>query len=107
MKKSIIGMVVLTMVTLSSALVGAQDNKLPAPRINTRPVAPPSDATHWTYEGEKGPQFWGKLAPDFSLCADGQNQSPIDIARTAPAISIGNSERNSVRRTYGSCTTSI
>ena len=85
MKKSIIGMVVLTMVTLSSALVGAQDDKLPAPRINTRPVAPPSDATHWTYEGEKGPQFWGKLDPDFSLCAEGQSQSPIDIAKTAPA----------------------
>ena len=85
MKKSIIGMVVLTMVTLSSALVGAQDDKLPAPRINTRPVAPPSDATHWTYEGEKGPQFWGKLDPDFSLCADGHSQSPVDIVRTSPA----------------------
>lgn len=85
MKQSIIGMVVLTMVTLSSALVGAQDNTLPAPRINTRPVAPPSDATHWTYEGEKGPQFWGKLAPDFSLCAEGKSQSPIDIEKTAPA----------------------
>ena len=72
------------MVTLSSALVGAQDGKLPAPQINTRLVAPPSDATHWTYEGEKGPQFWGKLDPDFSLCADGHSQSPIDIAKTAP-----------------------
>ena len=59
MKKSIIGMVVLTMVTLLSALVGAQDGKLPAPQINTRPVAPPPDATHWTYEGEKGPRVLG------------------------------------------------
>jgi carbonic anhydrase len=49
-------------------------------------VAPPSDATHWTYEGEKGPQFWGKLDPDFSLCADGHSQSPIDIAKTSPAL---------------------
>ena len=85
MKKSIIGMVVLTMVTLSSALVGAQDGKLPAPQIKTRSAAPPSDATHWAYEGEKGPQFWGKLDPDFSLCAEGHSQSPIDIAKTAPA----------------------
>jgi carbonic anhydrase len=84
-KKPIIGMVVLTMVTLSSALVGAQDGKLPAPQIKTRSVVPPSDATLWTYEGEKGPRFWGKLDPDFSLCADGQSQSPIDIAKTSPA----------------------
>ena len=85
MKKLIAGTLVLTMMMLSSALVGAQDDKLPAPRINTRLVAPPSEATHWTYEGEKGPQFWGKLDPDFSLCADGKSQSPIDIAKTSPA----------------------
>ena len=85
MKNPIIGMLVLTIVTLLSPLVSAQDGKLPAPQINTRRVAPPSDATHWTYEGEKGPHFWGKLDPDFSLCADGHSQSPIDIAKTAPA----------------------
>lgn len=85
MKKPIIGMVVLTIVTLLSPLVWAQDGKLPAPQIKTRVVAPPHDATHWTYEGEKGPQFWGKLDPEFSLCADGPNQSPIDIAKTSPA----------------------
>ena len=78
-------MVVLTIVTLLSPLVWAQDGKLPAPQIKTRVVAPPHDATHWTYEGEKGPQFWGKLDPEFSLCADGPNQSPIDIAKTSPA----------------------
>jgi len=85
-KKPIIGMVVLTMATLSSALVGAQDGKLPGPQIKTRSVAPPSDATHWTYEGEKGPQSWGKLDPDFSLCADGHSQSPVDIGKTSPAL---------------------
>ena len=85
MKKPIIGMVVLSIVTLLSPLVWAQDGKLPAPQIKTRVVAPPHDATHWTYEGEKGPQFWGKLDPEFSLCADGPNQSPIDIAKTSPA----------------------
>jgi carbonic anhydrase len=85
-KKPIIGMVVLTMMTLSNALVEAQDGKLPAPQIKTRSVVPPSDATHWTYEGEKGPRFWGKLAPEFSLCADGHSQSPVDIAKTSPAL---------------------
>lgn len=106
MKKPILGMVVLTTLTLSSALVGAQDGKLPAPQIKTRSVVPPSDATHWTYEGEKGPRFWGKLDPEFSLCADGLARR-LSISQRPPLRSCRNSQRNSVRRTCGSCTTSI
>jgi carbonic anhydrase len=34
---------------------------------------------HWTYEGETGPQNWGKLKPEFNLCAIGKRQSPINI----------------------------
>ena len=33
----------------------------------------------WAYEGTAGPQAWGALKPEFSLCANGQRQSPIDI----------------------------
>jgi carbonic anhydrase len=35
--------------------------------------------THWDYEGEQGPEAWGRLRPEFSKCASGQRQSPIDI----------------------------
>lgn len=34
---------------------------------------------HWSYSGEVGPQAWGGLRAEFSLCASGQRQSPIDI----------------------------
>ncbi|MES2950349.1 MAG: carbonic anhydrase family protein [Pseudomonadota bacterium] len=34
---------------------------------------------HWAYEGDTGPQAWGKLKPDFSTCATGKRQSPINI----------------------------
>jgi carbonic anhydrase len=34
---------------------------------------------HWAYEGDSGPQAWGKLKPDFNLCAIGKRQSPINI----------------------------
>ncbi len=34
---------------------------------------------HWSYEGETGPPAWGKLKPDFNLCATGKRQSPINI----------------------------
>ena len=34
---------------------------------------------HWSYQGPAGPQTWGGLKPEFSTCANGQRQSPIDI----------------------------
>jgi carbonic anhydrase len=47
------------------------------------PAAAHGDAhggdVHWAYEGENGPQAWGKLKPEFNLCAVGKRQSPINI----------------------------
>lgn len=37
------------------------------------------EAPHWGYDEEEGPDRWGQLADDFSLCSDGKNQSPIDL----------------------------
>ena len=36
-------------------------------------------AVHWSYEGENGPQSWGKLSPANAKCDLGERQSPIDI----------------------------
>ena len=36
-------------------------------------------AAHWSYQGVAGPQTWGGLKPEFTLCGNGQRQSPIDI----------------------------
>lgn len=38
---------------------------------------------HWAYDGENGPQTWGKLKPEFNLCAIGKRQSPINIEEGA------------------------
>jgi carbonic anhydrase len=43
------------------------------------------DGVHWAYEGENGPEHWGKLSPDFIQCEVGVNQSPIDIIGTIEA----------------------
>ena len=33
----------------------------------------------WSYQGKTGPKYWGQLSPEFALCANGKQQSPIDI----------------------------
>ncbi len=35
--------------------------------------------THWGYEPGNGPFSWGKLNKDWLLCAEGDQQSPIDL----------------------------
>lgn len=53
----------------------------PAPVARPRPRAPARDAaaSSWSYHGAARPERWAELDPDFSLCASGQRQSPIDI----------------------------
>jgi carbonic anhydrase len=35
--------------------------------------------TPWSYQGERGPEHWGDLDPDYAACKAGKEQSPIDI----------------------------
>jgi carbonic anhydrase len=56
----------------------------PAVRAAAATTAPEAAAhgggeVHWAYEGDTGPQAWGKLKPDFNTCATGKRQSPINI----------------------------
>ncbi|WP_230419216.1 carbonic anhydrase [Undibacterium griseum] len=39
----------------------------------------PPNPAHWSYQGESGPQNWGKLSPANAKCDNGERQSPIDI----------------------------
>ncbi|HKP52647.1 MAG TPA: carbonic anhydrase family protein [Chloroflexia bacterium] len=48
-------------------------------------LAVASQDVHWTYEGHDGPEHWGELSPDFALCSDGKEQTPIDVPSNTPA----------------------
>ena len=41
--------------------------------------------TPWDYQGPSGPEHWGELDPDYSVCKTGRSQSPIDIRETTKA----------------------
>jgi carbonic anhydrase len=46
------------------------------PKARTEPA---KHTPHWDYQGESGPEHWADLKPEFSKCANGTRQSPIDI----------------------------
>lgn len=67
----IIGTVLLFMTACTSAT-----QNLPEKKYSNNSV------THWSYNGDTGPEHWGRIDFAFSACADGTEQSPIDIELT-------------------------
>ena len=45
----------------------------------TKTAEVPGSDAGWAYEGETGPHAWGRLKPEFNLCAAGRRQTPISI----------------------------
>src|SRR4029078_1984983 len=68
-----------------AALAWAASLALGAAGAPPDPPKPAHGAPHWGYEGDEGPAVWGKLSPEFSACAAGHSQSPIDIGKTSSA----------------------
>lgn len=58
---------------------GPTASKVAKLRAAKAAAAPAGHAAHWSYGGEGGPEQWGQLKPEFSMCANGTRQSPIDI----------------------------
>ena len=38
-----------------------------------------SEPHAWSYDGDSGPAHWAELSPDYAVCGNGKNQSPVDI----------------------------
>ena len=68
----------------AAAVAAAHKRKPPAAAGDAGPDAAANAGqsllpAHWDYMGEVGPDAWGRMRPEFSKCATGQRQSPIDI----------------------------
>lgn len=64
-----------------SRVANPQPKPKPEAKTETKPdvAAHTKHSAHWSYEGETGPEFWGKMNPEYAACAKGTRQSPIDI----------------------------
>ncbi|PEO55827.1 carbonic anhydrase [Bacillus toyonensis] len=60
--------------TMSVVLMGCNAAKQEAPQKQST-----KKNTQWSYEGATGPEHWGELKPEYKMCLNGQEQSPIDI----------------------------
>ncbi|MEK7990110.1 MAG: carbonic anhydrase [Thiotrichaceae bacterium] len=38
-----------------------------------------AEGSHWTYSGETGPAHWAEVNSDYHVCAEGKNQSPVNL----------------------------
>lgn len=67
-------------VTVSGSDTSAHASAAPEPhRTPARKASPKPSHGPWRYEGESGPQAWGRLEVANAACDKGQRQSPIDI----------------------------
>lgn len=51
-------------------------------------LCPAVFATTWDYSEAKGPAQWGSLKPVYHACADGRQQTPIDVPSDSPSKSL-------------------
>jgi len=49
-----------------------------AESIQDKPAAT-TEEVHWSYQGDTGPDHWGELSDANAVCANGKEQSPINM----------------------------
>jgi carbonic anhydrase len=64
----------------------APDLESPAPAVNSETAVAPAAPTEviWSYDGDKGPDHWASLKPEFATCK-GKAQSPLNLVWKKPS----------------------
>ena len=67
---NVAGFALMCLLSTMVAMVACGDGE--QPKMTT-------DAVEWAYDGPGGPENWGSLSEEYASCANGKQQSPIDI----------------------------
>lgn len=84
MKKKVFYPILSTCLLLSLAACSSETADVPKEEKASENVQEEKQTTkvqssHWSYEGETGPEYWGDLDPANAVCTNGKEQSPINI----------------------------
>jgi len=77
-------LITLSAIALATLLLQANEDKKAITNVNAHDeyVKHQTHTKHWGYLGEIGPNFWTKINPEFDMCSEGTQQSPINIVAT-------------------------
>ena len=64
---------------IENPVASRQSSRAKAAALARKKAAAHGGEAHWSYEGDTGPQAWAGMKPEFSVCAIGKRQSPINI----------------------------
>ena len=64
---------------LAPAIIGVSIVSCSGEKVGSE-VHDDEHAAHWGYEADNGPDAWGSMKTEWALCAEGREQSPIDLA---------------------------
>lgn len=64
----------------AAVLSGKKKAASPVPQARkSAPMVRQAPPPNWSYEGNGGPELWGRLKPEYATCANGRRQAPIDL----------------------------
>ncbi|MDR2797047.1 MAG: carbonic anhydrase family protein [Treponema sp.] len=77
--------VLLAVLGLSQFVLYACAATTPQTTVSVEPVS--TEAKHWSYTGDTGPEYWYRLDPAYAMAQYGKSQSPIDIITSDLTVS--------------------
>ncbi len=68
----------------ADSITQAQTSPVTLATSETPPVSNESTDKPWSFEGTNGPEAWGDLKPEYTLCKTGKTQSPVNLKWSKP-----------------------
>ena len=82
---------ILVILSLVTIMAGCGQRKVVSTEDFVKTVETPAVETAstpakwaWSYQGERGPEQWASLNPEYSMCSSGKAQSPVNLKWSAP-----------------------